>query len=175
MESLEANIRSAIEHYNNEMTRGRLDNDIYKALIDATQITLPEQFLEKWYAKNRANNEEDEASAEEKEPLDVFLKRLKESLIFSHVQKNHEISANQEEVIQEAIAHTRASYGQLGEEFVRYIVENNIKDRSFVESMHDRVLQNKFLDIIRGKVNIVDEAITLEAFQNLQKATTNVE
>jgi hypothetical protein len=41
--------------------------------------------------------------------------------------------------------------------------------------MHDRVLQNKFLDIIRGKVNIVDEAITLEAFQNLQKATTNVE
>ncbi len=175
MESLEANIRSAIEHYNNEMTRGRLDNDIYKALIDATQITLPEQFLEKWYAKNRANNEEDEASAEEKEPLDVFLKRLKESLIFSHVQKNHEISANQEEVIQEAITHTRASYGQLGEEFVRYIVENNIKDRSFVESMHDRVLQNKFLDIIRGKVNIVDEAITLEAFQNLQKATTNVE
>lgn len=175
MESLEANIRAAIEHYNNEMTKGRLDNDIYKALVESTSIALPEQFLDKWYAKNRAGNAEGESADTEQEPLDVFLKRLKESLIFSHIQKEHELTANQEEVIQEAIAHTRASYGQLGEEFVRYIVENNIKDRSFVESMHDRVLQNKFLDIIRGKVNIVDEAITLEAFQNLQKATTNVE
>lgn len=176
-------IRSAIENYNDSITRGRLDNDLYKAVVEKTDIALPEEFLTKWYEKNRMNKEsnqegeetEGEEKQEDPEPLPVFMKRLKESLIFRKVQKSSDLHATQEEIIQEAINHTRSSYGQLGEEFVRYIVENNIKDRTFVESMHDRVLQGKFLDVIRGMVTIQDEAITLEEYQNLQKEESNVE
>jgi len=182
-ETLKAAIRSAIEHYNDDMTRVRLENEVFKQLVANTEMVLPEAFLEKWYDRNHVqpakdaaeNTGENTEETKSPEPFPVFMKQLKESLLFSKVQKESDLKATQEEIINEAVNHTRATYGQLGEEFVKYIVENNIKDRKFVESMHDRVLQGKFLSIIREKVTTKDEAITLEEYQNLQKEETNVE
>ncbi|HPR30306.1 MAG TPA: hypothetical protein PLI03_13200 [Chitinophagales bacterium] len=41
--------------------------------------------------------------------------------------------------------------------------------------MHDRVMQEKFLDVIRNMISIDDQATTLEEYQSLQKETAYAE
>ncbi|HQU77194.1 MAG TPA: hypothetical protein PK742_11175, partial [Chitinophagales bacterium] len=167
--ALRERISGFIEQYNDNMTRVQLDNTLYKYLIEQTSIDLPDQFLEKWFINSRAADGEDE------ETFSQFMRRLKESLIFRKVQQEHQLEATQDEIIQAAVQHVRNSYGQLGEDFVRYIVESQLKERSFVESMHDRVMQEKFLDVIRNMISIDDQATTLEEYQSLQKETAYAE
>ncbi len=167
--ALRERISGFIEQYNDNMTRVQLDNTLYKYLIEQTSIDLPDQFLEKWFINSRAADGEDE------ETFSQFMRRLKESLIFRKVQQEHQLEATQDEIIQAAVQHVRNSYGQLGEDFVRYIVESQLKERSFVESMHDRVMQEKFLDVIRSMISIDDQATTLEEYQSLQKETAYAE
>lgn len=168
--SLRSRIQEIIENYNDGMTKVGVDNDIYRRLIDQTHMELPEAFLERWYDATERNNQDGE-----EETFPSFLRKLKESLIFRKVQSENEMEVSQEEVINEALNQIRSTYGQLGEDFVRYIAETQLKERSFIESMHDRVLQGKFLDVLRSRVTINNEATTLEDYQSLQKATANVE
>jgi trigger factor len=169
-DALSAMIRSMIEQHNDNMTRVQVDNEMYKALIERTQMTLPEQFLEKWYASTQQEDE-----SQEQDSFPEFLRKLKESLIFRKVQQAHQLEVGNDEIIQAAVQQVRSTYGQLGEDFVRYIVESQLKERTFVESMHDRVMQTKFLDIIRSMVTLEDKATTLEEYQSKQKELTNAE
>ena len=160
--ALRERISGFIEQYNDNMTRVQLDNTLYKYLIEQTSIDLPDQFLE------NGSSTAVLPMVKTKRPSHNLC-RLKESLIFRKVQQEHQLEATQDEIIQAAVQHVRNSYGQLGEDFVRYIVESQPKERSFVESMHDRVMQEKFLDVIRNMISIDDQATTLEEYQSLQK------
>ncbi|MFZ1826004.1 MAG: hypothetical protein WAU21_10400, partial [Chitinophagales bacterium] len=63
----------------------------------------------------------------------------------------------------------------MGEELVNYIVQNNLNDKTFVENMHDRVMQQKFFEILKGYITTIDEMTTLEEYQNLNKEVTYAE
>jgi hypothetical protein len=76
-----------------------------------------------------------------------------------------------EEIVQEATATVARSYGQLGDDFIQYILGSQLKDKQFVENMHDRVAQKKFFTALRGYVAVEEQPTTLEAFQEMNKKT----
>ena len=163
---LREKIAQAIEQYNASMTEVSLENDLFKYLIDTTEVPLPDVFLRKWYS--RSNEKAPDADNFEAEYAD-FSGKLKQSLIYREVQKSHDLSVTNEEILQEALMTVRASYGQMGEDLVQYILSSQIKDKAFVENMHDRVAQKKFFDAIKGYISIEEQPITMEDFQALTK------
>ena len=163
---LRQNLSDNIEAYNNSMTEVTLENEIFKFLGETTEIPLPEVFLRKWFEKTN----EKELSAEnfEKE-FEQFRNQLKQSLIYKKIQKEHDIHVEKEEIINEAVIAVRMSYGQLGDDFVRYVTESQLKDKAFVENMHDRVMQKKFFEALKGYVTVEEKQITLEEYQQITK------
>ncbi len=163
---LREKIGAAISQYNSSVTEVTLENELFKYLIDTTEVPLPDVFLRKWFSKS---NEKDIAAADFEAEFADFTSKLKQSLIYREVQKSHELGVTNEDIIQEAVNTVRASYGQMGDDFVQYITQSQLKDKAFVENMHDRVAQKRFFDVIKGYITIETQPITLEAFQELTK------
>lgn len=164
--SLESKIKEVIERYNSSMTEVSLENDLYSFINDTTQVPLPEVFLRKWYEKT---NEKEVQSEHPEKEFEDFIKRLKQSLVFRHVQKKHDLAVTNDEVIEEAVIAVRQSYGQLGDDFVNYILQSQLKEKQFVENMQDRAMQKKFFAAVKQYVQIEEKPITLEAFQKMTK------
>jgi FKBP-type peptidyl-prolyl cis-trans isomerase (trigger factor) len=166
----EEEVRSAIikniEAYNDAMTEVSLENEIYKFLAETTDIPLPEVFLRKWFDRTR---EKESENADPEKEFDLFKSQLKQSLIYRKVQQEHNLQVDKDEIIAEAVSAVRMSYGQLGEDFVRYVTESQLKDKSFVENMHDRVMQKKFFTALKSYVNVEEKNTTLEEYQKLTK------
>lgn len=161
---LRSKIKEVIEGYNDRTTSIALENDIYTFLKDNLEIRLPETFLRRWFRKTI----EKEISEEEFEKeFAEFTNRLRQSIIFQHVQKAYDLNATKEEVVAEAFETTRISYGHLGEELVSYVANNNLQDKNFVENMHDRVMQKKFFGALKNYITVQDEETTLEEFQKI--------
>ncbi|MFI5170915.1 MAG: trigger factor [Chitinophagales bacterium] len=166
IEELKTMVKEAIEVYNSRVTEVALENDMFKYLGDTTNVALPEVFLRKWF---RQSNEKEITEDNFEVEFTDFITKLKQSLIYRHIQKSHDLNVSNDELIQEAIATVNMSYGQMGEEFVQYITQNQLKDKKFVENMHDRVAQKKFFEALKGYVTIEDQIITAEEFQKLNK------
>ena len=163
---LRLKIKEGIEQYNRRVTEVTLENDLFKYLGDTTNVPLPEVFLRKWFKQsNEAEVTEDNFEAE----FADFITKLKQSLIYRTVQKSHDLNVKNEEIIQEALTTVRMSYGQMGEDFIQYITQSQLKDKAFVENMHDRVAQQKFFEALKGYITIEEQAITAEEFQKLNK------
>ncbi len=167
-EELRNRIREAIEQYNDQMTDVTLENNIFTYLMDTTQVPLPEVFLRKWYTQTNKKEETGEAFETE---FQGFLTNLKQSLVYRTVQRAHNIEVSNEEIIAEAQFTVARSYAQLGDEFIQYVLRSQLKDKEFVENMHNRVAQKKFFAALRGYVAVDEQPITLEAFQELNKKT----
>jgi len=114
-EQLRNKIREVIENYNDRMTEVSVENDIYKHLSETLQIPLPEAFLKKWFARSQ---EKDITAESFDTEFAEFLSRLKQSLIFQKIQKDHGLNVKKEEVVEEAFDNVRMSYGHLGDELV---------------------------------------------------------
>ncbi len=163
---LREKITEAIGSYNRRITEVTLDNELFKYLNDTTSVPLPEVFLQKWFRKS--NEKEFPEEDFDKEFAD-FLSKLKQSLIYRKMQRSHDLNVANEELIQEALQTVRMSYGQMGEDFVQYITQSQLKDKQFVENMHDRVAQKKFFDALKEYITIIEQPISLEEFQKLNK------
>ena len=57
----------------------------------------------------------------------------------------------------------------MGDDFIQYITQSQLKDKAFVENMHDRVAQQKFFNALKTYITIEEQAITAEEFQKLNK------
>ncbi len=163
---LRERIAMAIEQYHSSLTEVSLENELFKYLIDTTEVPLPDVFLRKWFTQS---NEKDVHAENFEAEFADFMNKLKQSLIYREVQKSHVLDVTNDEIVQEALNTVRASYGQMGEDLVQYILTSQLKDKAFVENMHDRVAQKKFFDVIKTYITIEEQPITLEAFQELNK------
>jgi len=165
-EELHEKIRNAIESYNDQMTDTHLENTIFNFLMDNAQVPLPEAFLEKWYA---ATNKEEPSSEETADSFKTFITNLKQSLVYRTVQRTHAIEVSNEEIFAEAEAQVMRSYGQLGDDFVRYILQSQLKEKEFVENMHNRAAQKKFFAALRGYVSLEEQPITIDEFKEISQ------
>lgn len=150
-----------------------LTKEIQEELIKNTPIDTPDEFLKRWLlASNQGKITEDQINKE----YEFYLKELKWSIIRNKIAEDNNIEATKEEVENRTKEMVREQFGryatgpEMEETFAR-IAENYLKQENGKNYMklHDEVLYNKVLDLIKSKVKISDKKVNVEEFKKVAK------
>lgn len=115
-----------------------------RAIIEATEIELPHEFMRKWLIATREQINDSNIDA----LYDTFLRSYKWRLIVERMQEeNEQVKVSQENVIDRARAMVRSQFGSMiGEDesrlesFVQYYIQDEkMVQRLFDEELEDRV------------------------------------
>jgi len=149
-----------------------LFQDITKALIDFTEMPLPEEFLKRWLYEH----DENKMSQEEIEnQFPAFAKSMKWQLIENKVIKEHHV-----EVTEEEIRGYIRSYmlRQVSQEFVdpemakKYesIVDAFMQNKEQVQKINDQLFDAKLMGLFKEKVTLKPVEVSYEEFITLVSA-----
>jgi trigger factor len=170
-EALRAKVKDIMsENYNKEL-KVYSDEKIKEQLIANTQLELPEDFLKEWLLK--ANEEKVTADQVEKE-YPIYAKQLAWTIISNEIAKNNEIQAEHEDVIEKTKEMVREQFASSGlgaqlENSMDMFVDNYLKgnDGQNYMQMLTSVQNDKVLSFVQGKVQLKEEKISVEKFQEL--------
>lgn len=131
---------------------------IQEKLIEATRISIPENFYKKWiYAINKGNLAEEEITRD----YDKYLKDLKWSLIFNRVSEDSQIKVEHEDVLNNAKALIRSQFAAYGiaqgaDENIDSFANNYLKgkDGENYVNTYNRVKSEKVMGILKEKLQI---------------------
>ncbi|MDD2381043.1 MAG: trigger factor [Mariniphaga sp.] len=148
----------------------RFAYDTREALVNKVNPELPENFLKRWVTQSNQNMTPEEIEKD----FDGFLNDLRWQLIKNYLIKENNLKAEEEEAFELAkqIAHTQ--YSQYGiynapedqlESFAKMIMEKpEEKERLF-----NKILEDKIVDFVKGKVTLENKEITREEFEEMAK------
>ena len=144
--------------------------DVHTALMERTEIDLPEAFLKRWLIEVNK-----ELTLEQIEnDFDAFMQDLKWQLIKDSVAKENEIKVTPEEANEFARKMALAQYQQYGiydvpeeqlESFAKMIIEKPEEE----ERIYKKIQEDKVIYEIKQKVTIVEEEVSQEDFNKMMK------
>jgi len=148
----------------------RFTVDAERALLKAAgEMPLPEEFLKRFVKMNREENDKHEPTDEE---YQVMFKDLRWQLVRDNLLEQLNITVNDEEVEQVAMAYAQqqmASYGmyQVPEEYLKNYAKRILEDDRSRESCHMSALDNKLFAAVKEAVKVNEKTITAEDFNKL--------
>ncbi len=156
----------------------RLLNDrIVEAFLDATELPLPEDFLQRWLLREKRNEAKEGEQAPEaldQEEFGYFRRNLKWSLIYQEIARNRSLTVEREELEATVRADVQRHYGpafaNLPEEDVNGLVGRLLGDREYLEKVHGNLMDRKVFAAIHETITIRDEAMDRDAFRALMSA-----
>ena len=144
--------------------------DVHEALMEKTEVELPESFLKRWLlAVNKEMTEE-----QIDKDFEGFMKDLKWQLIKDSVAKESQISVTPEEAGEFAKKMALAQYQQYGiydvpeeqlESFARMIIEKPEEE----DRIYKKIQEDKVIYAIREKVTIEEEEVSQEDFNKMME------
>jgi trigger factor len=170
-EALKSKVRDIMsENYNKEL-KVYSDEKIKEQLIGNSQLDLPEDFLKEWLLKaNDGKVTEDQVEKE----YPVYANQLAWTIISNEIAKNNEIQAEHEDVIEKTKEMIREQFASSGlgaqlENSMDMFVDNYLKgnDGQNYMQMLTSVQNDKVLAFIKEKVQIKEEKISVDKFQEL--------
>jgi len=144
--------------------------DVHNALMEKTEIELPEAFLKRWLIEV---NKELTLEQIEKD-FEGFMLDLKWQLIKDSVAKENEIKVTPEEANEFARKMALAQYQQYGiydvpeeqlESFAKMIIEKPEEE----ERIYKKIQEDKVIYEIKQKVTIVEEEVSQEDFNKMME------
>lgn len=148
----------------------RFAYDTRDALVEKVKPELPEAFLKRWLKE--ANQEVTEEQIEN--DFDGFVKDLRWQLIKNVIIKENELKAEEEELLSLAKQFAHAQYSQYGiynapedqlESFAKMILEKPEEK----ERLYNKILEDKVIDVVKGKVSLENKEVTREEFEEMAK------
>ena len=144
--------------------------DVHNALMEKTEIELPEAFLKRWLIEVNK-----ELTLEQIEnDFDGFMKDLKWQLIKDSIAKESEIKVTPDEANEFAKKMALAQYQQYGiydvpeeqlESFAKMIIEKPEEE----ERIYKKIQEDKVIYEIKQKVTIVEEEVSQEEFNKMME------
>ncbi len=161
-------VKANLEHYYKNEASLWLDHEIGHLIMTKHDIQLPDDFLKRWLMETKTEdyNAEniDEKYAQEKDAL-------KRRLIIDKLAEQHDLKAEQAEVIEEARLYYVGMYKQygldvsmIGQDFLNETIAKRLQEREFVGQMSDRVIYRKSYDKVREMISINDKKTTVEDY-----------
>ena len=152
-----------------------LDFEIEKALISATQIELPEEFLKKWLF---GINEGKFSMEDIDKDYPAFARGLRLDLIKNYIaQDNEAIKVEFEDVLAEVKAEIYNYFGGQSfpgmEDFVDQMARKQLqenKDNAF-RNYFNKAFGRKVMDYIRGQVKVDTTSVPVEQFNEVAKSS----
>jgi trigger factor len=148
----------------------RFAYDTRDTLVEKVNPELPEAFLKRWLKE--ANKDVTDEQIEK--DFSGFLKDLRWQLIKEYLVKQNELKVEEEEVFGLAKQLAHAQYSQYGiynapedqlESFAKMILEKPEEK----ERLHNKIMEDKVIDIVKGKVTLQTKEITREEFEEMAK------
>lgn len=161
-------VKANLEHYYKNEASLWLDHEIGHLIMTKHDIQLPDDFLKRWLMETKSEdyNAEniDEKYAQEKDAL-------KRRLIIDKLAEQHDLKAEQAEVIEEARLYYVGMYKQygldvsmIGQDFLNETIAKRLQEREFVGQMSDRVIYRKSYDKVREMISINDKKTSVEDY-----------
>ena len=148
----------------------RFAYDTRNVLIEKVNPELPEAFLKRWLKE--VNKEVTDEQVEK--DFDGFLKDLRWQLIKEFLIKENELKVEEEEAYKLAKQLAHAQYSQYGiynapeeqlESFAKMILEKPEEK----ERLYTKILEDKVIEVIKGKVTLQNKEVTREEFEEMAK------
>ena len=156
-------------------TRLTAESD-YKFLLDLRtkllgkekDIEFPDALLKRMMLQN--NPDKDEKFVEEN--YEKSIEELTWHLIKEKLVNENEIKVEQEEILSMAKEATKAQFAQYGmtnipDDILANYSQEMLKKKETVEGLVNRVVENKLAAVMKDKVTLSEESITLEEFNKL--------
>lgn len=158
------------ENYKRE-TEIYFDRTIQDALLESTEITLPDEFLKRWLLTTNEGKITEEDIAKE---YDAYAKEMKWTLIQNKIGEDHEIKVENSDIEEKAkqiISDQLSSSGllaQLGDNldaFVQNYLQSNNGDNYM--RVFSQVKAEKVFEIVREKAEIEEKEVDVEEFKDI--------
>lgn len=165
-----------IEKIREEIEKARLADSEYflnlqlkDKLIEKSEIELPIEFLKKQLKHNYKDFKE-----EDKTYFDVYLNAIKEQLIYSFLQKQHDIKITPEDLLEgakEVVIAQFKQYGiyQLPDNYLEEMAQKLLKNEKEADKIMERKLEQKIIEIAKSLVTLEEKEVTYEEFINIVK------
>lgn len=165
-EEAKAFMEKDIVKYYDKQAEALLFRDFQDNFLEANSIELPDAFLKRWL---KASNENATDELIEKE-YDSFAKNLRWSLIRGKMVKDFEVKVEEEEILENFKDQVRGYFGGSADELIVLNTANRLmEDEQQVNRTYETLLADKLFDVIREKVEVTDEKIKSEDFDNIIK------
>lgn len=144
--------------------------DVHNAVMEKTEIELPEAFLKRWLLETNDELTEEQLDKD----FDGFMKDLKWQLIKDSIAKENEISVSPEEANDFAQKMALAQYQQYGmydvpveqlESFAKMILEKPEEQ----DRIYKKIQEDKVIYAIKEKVTIAEEEVSQEEFNKMME------
>jgi len=153
-----------------------LDHEIQHALVDNTEVNMPENFLKTWLKASGDGKITDDIIGKE---FDDYKTGLKWDLIRNKIAEEHKINVESAEVRDRAKELIAQQFGgpaiaeQLGDKFDaiadNYLSGQDGKGENFMR-LYNQIRNEKIMALIRGQITISEKKVSLDEFKKLAEA-----
>lgn len=172
---MRASIKGDLDAYFDGQTDSYLVNDVFKAVMDGTEIPLPDEFLKRWI---KISNEKPISDEEVERDYPQFTRSLRWSLIQRKVVREQNIEATDEEVknkVRNNVIQQLYGYGlrNMGEAWVEQFVDKQAADPKVISQTRDELIADKVLDYLKTIVKLSKKEVSLDEFKAIAETLNN--
>ena len=144
--------------------------DTRDALVEKTEIPLPEDFLKRWLME--ANEDVTEEQIEN--DFEGFVKDLRWQLIKDNIINENDLKAEPEEATEFAKQLARAQYSQYGifdvpEEQLDSYAKMILEKPEEKDKIYKKLLEDKVVEVVKEKVTMDEKEVSQEDFNEMMK------
>ena len=170
VEAFRARVKEDLERRHGRESRYRFHLDAKSALLNITDLPLPEEFLKRWML---SSSKDDKLTPEQLEKeFPAFAQDLRWRMIKNHVITESQLEATEEEIREQAVWTAQSRYFQYGvydaapEQLFRF-ADYLLKNEEEKERIADVILENKVVDQVKTMFKVVEKEVSLEEFNKL--------
>lgn len=172
LDELKEKISSEIEKAFEQSSEAKLNQDIYKMLIDKTDIELPDDFLKRWI---KLSNDKPITDEQIENEYEGFAQNLKWSLISNKVAKEQDIKVTEDEMREKAKEMILQQFGGMDPSMIEEEQLNSwadslvLKNKEQSEQIYQQLNEQKLFSYISEQLKVTDKEISLEEFKKLNE------
>ncbi len=161
-------VKTELQSQYDEITEGKLLNDVADYLIENLKIILPDEFLKKWMV---AVSEKPVTLEQISTEYDNYSKGLRWQLIENKIIKENAIKVSVEDVKEYAAKSLKGYYSRYGiwnvnPAELEAMVGNMLKDKEELKRLYERVYDLKILEVFKKQYKLKSKELTYEEYLN---------
>ncbi len=161
-------IREEIQAYWTAQSNNQIQDQVFHALVDHTEISFPESFLKKWL---QTQGENPKTSEEIEGEFPTFRNQLKWTLISEKIVQDQALQVNPDEIRafaqQQLFSYMGGANLGMDQPWVKEYTDRMMKDRKFVEDAFHRIQSQKVMEWGASQAKPTDKPIEAEAFTKM--------
>ena len=167
LEEFKEKVRKELQDFANKSAANKFKDAIYLALMEKTEIKLPDAFLKKFIRESNDKPIDDEQIEAE---YPQFEKGLKWNLITTAISKDNDIKVDMEDVKNFSKDQLRAQFmmygGGITDEMIDTFNDNMMAKQDHVKKSYEGALEQKLFTFIENALKVEEKTTTFDEFFN---------